>query len=71
MATTKKAATASGSSSNATVVKVDLPPDYNLPIGEELPEPEPTKLPSPSTETLDPAAKQAEKREDPPRIKRA
>src|SRR5690349_19346730 len=38
-----------------TTMKVDLPPDYNLPIGEELPEP----------------PKQPEKQGESPRIKRA
>jgi hypothetical protein len=54
-----------------TTMKVDLPPDYNLPLGEELPEPEPTELPPPSTETLDGSPKQPEKRGDSPQIKRA
>jgi len=38
-----------------TTMKVDLPPDYNLPIGEELPEP----------------PKQPEKQGESPQIKRA
>ena len=42
-----------------TTMKVDLPPDYNLPLGEELPAPEPQK----------PEA--AEQDQEPPQIKRA
>jgi tellurite resistance protein TerC len=53
-----------------TTMKVDLPPDYNLDIGEELPEPEPTKLKSASDEPPGPS-KQGEKPESSPRIKRA
>jgi len=52
-----------------TTMKVDLPPDYNLAPGEELPVPEPQKLESgpPATES---PAKEAEHQE-PPQIKRA
>lgn len=39
-----------------TTMKVDLPPDYDLPLGEELPEP---------------PAEQAEEPQEPPQIKRA
>ena len=53
-----------------TTMKVDLPADYNLDIGEELPEPEPTRLKS-SPEHPEPPSKQAKKREESPRIKRA
>ena len=53
-----------------TTMKVDLPPDYNLDIGEELPPPEPAKLQSSSDESAG-SSKHGEKPESSPRIKRA
>ncbi|HJT68126.1 MAG TPA: TerC family protein [Pyrinomonadaceae bacterium] len=52
-----------------TTMKVDLPPDYNLPLGEELP-PEPVAL-APATEPTTSPSEQAKNREESPRIKRA
>jgi len=53
-----------------TTMKVDLPPDYNLPPGEELPE-----LPSEDVEPPEDGPKtppeEADEQEQPPRIKRA
>ena len=53
-----------------TTMKVDLPADYNLPLGEELPEPSPKEL-EPPTEGPEPPAEDANQQEEPPRIKRA
>jgi tellurite resistance protein TerC len=53
-----------------TTMKVDLPPDYNLPPGEELPGPEPQKF-EPPTQNPESPAEQAEEDQEPPQIKRA
>ena len=53
-----------------TTMKVDLPPDYNLPPGEELPEPPPEEL-KPPADGPEPPAEDGEEQEEPPRIKRA
>ena len=53
-----------------TTMKVDLPPDYNLPPGEELPEPSPEELQPPADARELPAPEPGEQ-EEPPRIKRA
>jgi hypothetical protein len=51
-------------------MKVDLPPDYNLPPGEELPEPPPEEL-EPPADDPEPPAEAGDEQEEPPRIKRA
>jgi hypothetical protein len=53
-----------------TTMKVDLPPDYNLPPGEELPEPPPEEL-EPPADDPEPPAEAGDEQEEPPRIKRA
>ena len=53
-----------------TTMKVDLPPDYNLPAGEELPEPSPEELQPPAEGPELPSPEPGEQ-EEPPRIKRA
>jgi tellurite resistance protein TerC len=53
-----------------TTMKVDLPPDYNLPAGEELPEPSPEELQPPADGPELPSPEPGEQ-EEPPRIKRA
>jgi len=53
-----------------TTMKVDLPPDYNLPLGEELPGNELPKLEASPDGARSPA-EEAEKPQEPPRIKRA
>jgi tellurite resistance protein TerC len=58
------------SSKPNTTMKVDLPPDYNLPPGEELPEPAPQELESPAENPESPA-REPEEHKQPPRIKRA
>src|SRR5690349_7547848 len=51
-----------------TTMKVDLPPDYDLPIGEELPEIEPQKL-EPGGKTTGSQPAKAKQPQEPPQIK--
>lgn len=53
-----------------TTMKVDLPPDYNLPPGEELPETEPPEL-QPPADGPEPVPDETTEQQEPPRIKRA
>src|ERR1041385_8462094 len=53
-----------------TTMKVYLPPDYTLPRGEDLPEPDPAELQHPA-ETGAATPEEAEEDQEPPRIKRA